>query len=98
MPTSPEAARICREDLNEVITTFIQDKTAVERGLFDKENTLPEDLTQVQLGKIVPRHRRAQRDPTGQAAAGRRRCPRGAGQHLAHRRGAKVRQRAGLEH
>ncbi|WP_180855828.1 DEAD/DEAH box helicase [Stenotrophomonas maltophilia] len=53
MPTSPEAARICREDLNEVITTFIQDKTAVERGLFDKENTLPEDLTQVQLGKIV---------------------------------------------
>jgi hypothetical protein len=53
MPASPEAARICREDLNEVITTFIQDRTAVERGLFDKENTLPEDLTQVQLGKIV---------------------------------------------
>lgn len=53
MPTSPEAARICREDLNEVITTFIQDRTALERGLFDKENTLPEDLTQVQLGKIV---------------------------------------------
>ena len=53
MPSSPEATRICREDLNEVITTFIQDKTALERGLFDKENTLPEDLTQVQLGKIV---------------------------------------------
>lgn len=53
MPKSPEANRICREDLNEVITTFIQDKTALERGLFDKENTLPEDLTQVQLGKIV---------------------------------------------
>lgn len=53
MPSSAEAARICREDLNEVITTFIQDKTALERGLFDKENTLPEDLTQVQLGKIV---------------------------------------------
>jgi hypothetical protein len=53
MPKSTEAARICREDLNEVITTFIQDKTAMERGLFDKENTLPEELTQVQLGKIV---------------------------------------------
>lgn len=53
MPTSAEATRICREDLNEVITTFIQDKTALERGLFDTENTLPEDLTQVQLGKIV---------------------------------------------
>lgn len=53
MPSSSEATRICREDLNEVITTFIQDKTVLERGLFDKENTLPEDLTQVQLGKIV---------------------------------------------
>ena len=53
MPKSPEANRICREDLNEVLTTFIQNKTALERGLFDKENTLPEELTQVQLGKIV---------------------------------------------
>jgi hypothetical protein len=53
VPKSPEAARICREDLNEVITGFIQDKTALERGLFDKDNTLPEDLTQVQMGKIV---------------------------------------------
>jgi len=52
-PKTPEAQRICREDLNEVITSFIQDKTALERGLFDKENTLPEDLTQVQMGKIV---------------------------------------------
>jgi len=53
MPKSPEAARICREDLNEVITTFIQDKSALERGLFDRENTVPEELTQVQMGKIV---------------------------------------------
>jgi hypothetical protein len=53
VPKSPEAARICREDLNEVITGFLQDKTALERGLFDKDNTLPEELTQVQLGKIV---------------------------------------------
>lgn len=52
-PKSAEAARICREDLNEVLTSFIQDKTALERGLFDKENTLPEELTQVQMGKIV---------------------------------------------
>lgn len=53
MPKTPEAARICREDLNEVVTTFIQDKSAVERGLFDRENTLPEELTQVAMGKIV---------------------------------------------
>ncbi len=53
MPQSLEATRICREDLNEVITAFVQDKTALERGLFDIENTLPEELTQVQMSKIV---------------------------------------------
>ena len=52
-PKSAEASRICREDLTEVITGFLQSNTALERGLFDKENTLPEELTQVQLGKIV---------------------------------------------
>ena len=52
-PESPEAARICREDLNEVITSFIQDKSALERGLFDRENTLPEELTLSRMGKIV---------------------------------------------
>jgi hypothetical protein len=51
-PTSPEASRICQEDLNEVIAAFVQDKTALERGLFDSE-TIPEELTQVRLGKIV---------------------------------------------
>jgi hypothetical protein len=52
-PQSPEATRICREDLNEVVTSFLQDKTVLERGLFDKENTLPEELTQLHMGKIV---------------------------------------------
>ena len=52
-PESPEAARICREDLNEVITSFIQDKSALERGVFDRENTLPEELTLSRMGKIV---------------------------------------------
>lgn len=52
MPETPEAKRICKEDLNEVITAFVQDKTAIENGLFN-DNTLPEELTQVQMGKIV---------------------------------------------
>ncbi len=52
-PSTPEATRICKEDLNEVITGFLQDKTTVERGLFDKDNTLPEELTQLRMGKIV---------------------------------------------
>ncbi|QBC33231.1 DEAD/DEAH box helicase [Pandoraea sp. XY-2] len=51
-PKSKEATRICQEDLNEVIATFIQDKTAIERGLFD-EDLVPEELTQVRMGKII---------------------------------------------
>ena len=52
-PESSEASRVCREDLTEVITAFVQDKTALERGLFDRENTVPEELTQLRMGKIV---------------------------------------------
>jgi len=51
-PKSKEAARICQEDLNEVIAPFIQDKTAIERGLFD-EDLVPEELTQLRMGKII---------------------------------------------
>jgi superfamily II DNA or RNA helicase len=51
-PQTKEAVRICQEDLNEVIAAFVQDKTALERGLFDSE-AVPEELTQVRLGKIV---------------------------------------------
>lgn len=51
-PKSTEALRICREDLNEVIAAFIQDKTSIERGLFDEE-LVPEELTQVRMGKII---------------------------------------------
>jgi superfamily II DNA or RNA helicase len=56
-PKSKEATRICQEDLNEVITAFVQDKEALERGLFDGDHaggeTLAEELTQVRMGKIV---------------------------------------------
>lgn len=56
-PQSAEATRICQEDLNEVITSFVQDKQALERGLFDGPEvggeTLPEELTQVRMGKII---------------------------------------------
>ena len=51
-PKSDEAQRICQQDLNEVITAFVQDKTTIERGLFDDE-LVPEELTQVRMGKIV---------------------------------------------
>lgn len=52
VPRSKEASRICSEDLNEVIAAFVQDKTAIERGLFDEE-MIPEELTQVRMGKII---------------------------------------------
>jgi hypothetical protein len=51
-PKSKEAGRICQEDLNEVIAAFVQDKTALERGLFDEE-LVAEELTQVRMGKII---------------------------------------------
>ena len=51
-PKSEEAERICREDLTELITAFVQDKQAIERGMFDEE-LVPEELTQVRMGKIV---------------------------------------------
>lgn len=56
-PKSLEASRICAEDLNEVITAFVQDKSALERGLFDGPHlngeTIAQDLTLSKMGKIV---------------------------------------------
>jgi superfamily II DNA or RNA helicase len=51
-PKSLEAERICTQDLNELITAFVQDKRTIESGLFDEE-LVPEELTQVRMGKIV---------------------------------------------
>jgi len=51
-PRSKEAARICQEDLNEVIAAFVQDKVAIERGIFDEE-LVAQELTQVRMGKII---------------------------------------------
>ncbi|MCB9872539.1 MAG: DEAD/DEAH box helicase [Planctomycetaceae bacterium] len=52
-PKSKEAERICREDLNELVTAFVQDKPALEKGLFAGEELVPEELTQVRMGKII---------------------------------------------
>lgn len=51
-PKTEAAKRIVEEDLNEVIATFLQDKAAAERGLFDPD-LVPEELTVVRMGKIV---------------------------------------------
>lgn len=51
-PTGPEATRICREDLTDLVASFVQDKSTVERGMFDQE-LVPQELTQARMGKIV---------------------------------------------
>jgi superfamily II DNA or RNA helicase len=51
-PKSKEGKRICKEDLNEVITAVLQDRQIIERGMFDDE-LVPEEITQVRVGKIV---------------------------------------------
>jgi len=52
-PKSKEAERICQEDLNELVTAFVQDKPSLEKGLFATEELVPEELTQVRMGKII---------------------------------------------
>lgn len=51
-PKSAEAARICEEDLNEVIAAFVQKKSVAERGMFDEEMP-PQELTQAAMSAIV---------------------------------------------
>lgn len=51
-PKSPEAKRICEQDINEVISAIVQDRPTVERGVFDEETT-PEEITQVRVGRII---------------------------------------------
>ena len=51
-PKTPEAARICREDLNEVIAGFVQDARTVQDGLFN-DDLPPQELTQQRMGKII---------------------------------------------
>jgi superfamily II DNA or RNA helicase len=51
-PKSDEAKRVIKEDLNELIAAVVQDKETIEHGIFDKE-LMPQEITQVQVGKIV---------------------------------------------
>jgi hypothetical protein len=50
---SPEAARICREDLNDVLAAVVQDKETLTRAIFDTDNTVPQETTQFRIPKII---------------------------------------------
>ena len=52
-PKTAEGRRICTEDLTDLVATFVQDRHTLERGMFDQANTIPEELTQVRMGKII---------------------------------------------
>lgn len=69
-PHSEHAKRICQEDLNEVIASFVQDKVSLERGLFD-EDLVPEELTHLRLGKII-REKYPELDPNDSEAVRQR--------------------------
>lgn len=51
-PKSDDAKRVCTEDINEIIADVYQNTQTVEKGLF-YEDIIPEELTQVAVGKIV---------------------------------------------
>lgn len=51
-PESDEATRICQEDLNEVIASFVQDTRTVQDGLFN-DDMPPQETTQQKMGKII---------------------------------------------
>jgi superfamily II DNA or RNA helicase len=53
-PTTVKAKQVCQDDINDLIASFVQDKTTIERGLFTPaEDIVPEELTQVRMGKII---------------------------------------------
>ena len=51
-PKSDEAKRIVEQDIQDLHASLLQDRQAVERGVFDDE-TPPEELTQVRMGRII---------------------------------------------
>ena len=51
-PVSAEGKRICQEDINDVVAAFVQDPQTAEQGMF-REDTPPEELTVVRMGRIV---------------------------------------------
>ena len=51
-PKSDEAQRICQQDLLELVAAVAQDKPSLENGVFNEE-IVPEEITQVRVGKIV---------------------------------------------
>jgi superfamily II DNA or RNA helicase len=56
-PKSEQAKRIISEDLNELVAAVVQHKETIEHGVFDGEmRQMGQEITQIQVGKIVRDH------------------------------------------
>lgn len=53
-PTTEKAKQACRDDINDIIASFVQDRSTVEKGLFTPpEDLVPEEITQIKMGKVI---------------------------------------------
>jgi len=53
-PTTDRAKKVCQDDINDLIASFVQDRPTMARGLFTPpEDVIPEEFTQVRMGKII---------------------------------------------
>ena len=50
---SPEAQRICHQDLNDLYVAVLQDSELMTRAILDPQDTLPEETTQLHIGRII---------------------------------------------
>ena len=53
-PATEKAKQACKNDINDIIASFVQDRNTLEKGLFtDSEDLVPEEITQVKMGKVI---------------------------------------------
>lgn len=53
-PTTEKAKQACRDDINDIIASFVQDRNTIEKGLFtDPVDLVTEEITQVKMGKVI---------------------------------------------
>ena len=53
-PKTEKAKQACKNDINDIIASFVQDRNTMEKGLFtDPEDLVPEEITQVKMGKVI---------------------------------------------
>ena len=53
-PTTEKAKQACKNDINDIIASFVKDRNTLEKGLFtDPEDLVPEEITQVKMGKVI---------------------------------------------